>query len=196
MCRKLNLSTSLIHAPAVLVAPRTAILAATARRTGLFRSAQALVPGRVFRTLMLFLLLLVPLPNRANPSAVLLPFRTVRSLILIEGKVDDKPVTFVFDTGSNNTIVSTRSYGRAQFLLRRAQRNRESAGMAGESVRLLVNLTLADHVWVGQRVSVMNLDELQDALGLRFDGLLGQDILREFRTVRIDYHAHVIELEQ
>jgi len=68
--------------------------------------------------------------------------------------------------------------------------------MTGESIRLPVNLTLADHTWVGQPVSVMDLDDLQQALGINFDGLLGQDILREFRSVRIDYHAHVIELEQ
>jgi hypothetical protein len=29
-----------------------------------------------------------------------------------------------------------------------------------------------------------------------FDGLLGQDFLRQFGSVRIDYRAHVIELQE
>jgi predicted aspartyl protease len=119
----------------------------------------------------------------------------MRSLILVEGKIDEKPVTFLLDTGSNNTIISTKAYGHMEFFLRRAQRNHDAAGMSGEAVRLPVNLTLANHVWVGQRVSVMNLDELQGALGVHFDGLLGEDILREFHSMRIDYRGNIVELE-
>ncbi len=176
-------------------ARRPAILAVAACAKSVFRSAPALAPGRVFRTLPFFLVLLAPMPNRANPGVVRVPFRTVQSMILIEGKIGEKRVTFLLDTGSNRTIVSVRSYGGVQFPLRRAQRNRSAAGMTGQSVRLPVNLTLADHIWAGQCVTVMNLDELQQVLGIRFDGLLGQDILREFRSVHIDYNAHVIVLE-
>jgi aspartyl protease len=149
----------------------------------------------IWGTLLLLLLLLAPMSNRAKPGAVRVPFRTVQSMILIEGKIDEERVTFLLDTGSNHTIVGVRSYGGVQFPLRRAQPNRSAAVMTGESVRLPVSLTLADHIWVGQCVTLMNLDELQQVLGIRFDGLLGQDILREFRSVRIDYTSHVIVLE-
>ena len=33
-------------------------------------------------------------------------------------------------------------------------------------------------------------------VGIHFDALLGQDILREFRSVRIDYNTQVIEPER
>jgi predicted aspartyl protease len=138
----------------------------------------------------------MPLPNRARPRGLRVPFRTVQSMILVEGQVNGNHVTFLLDTGSNNTIVSTKTYGDVQFELHRIQRSRNGPGMAGESVRLPVELGLANRIWVGQRVSVMNLDDLKRILGLSFDGLLGQDILRQFRSVRIDYHAHVIELEE
>jgi len=59
-----------------------------------------------------------------------------------------------------------------------------------------VTLSLEGQIWVGQSVGMMNLDGIQQALGIRFDALLGQDILREFRSVRIDYNAHFIELER
>ncbi len=42
----------------------------------------------------------------------------------------------------------------------------------------------------------MNLEELSKSFRIQFDGLLGQDILNQFRSVRIDYKNHVIELER
>jgi len=176
-------------------AERPAILAAAACVNGVCRLRPSLAPARVFRTLLFFLLLLVPMPNRAIPRGVRVPFRTVESMILIEGKIDEKRITFLLDTGSNHTIVSVRFYGNVLLALRPAQRDHGAAGWMGESIRLPVDLSLADHIWAGQCVTMMNLDELQKVLGIHFDGLLGQDILREFRSVRIDYSAHVIELE-
>jgi hypothetical protein len=149
----------------------------------------------IWGTLLLLLLLLAPRSNRAKPGAVRVPFRTVHSMILIEGKIDEERVTFLLDTGSNHTIVDVRSYGDVQLVLPPSQRNRSATLITGKSVRLPVNLNLADHIWAGQCVTIMNLGELQQVLGISFDGLLGQDILREFRSVRIDYTSHVIVLE-
>jgi hypothetical protein len=153
-------------------------------------------PGRVWKALILLALLLVPAPGPAHSRVSLLAFRTVDSMILVGGSVNGKPVTLLLDTGADKTIVSVKTYGNLQFQLRSAQRRANGPGMVGESVRVPVDLTLANHLWVSQRVCVMDLEDLQKALGITFDGLLGEDILREFRSVRINYHAHVIELEQ
>ena len=81
--------------------------------------------------------------------------------------------------------------------LRSAQRNKERHGVSGESISARLDLQVGSHRWVSQRVAVMNLDELSDILGVRhIDGLIGEDILRDFRSIRIDYHARVIELEE
>jgi hypothetical protein len=175
-----------------------AILAATPRcceraRGALVRTSPPL--HRRLRYLILALLLLTPLPNRAHSSPLRLPFRTVRSMILVEGEVNGDPVTLLMDTGSMKTIISAKAYRLGYFSLHTALHNPQSPGISGESVAVRLDLKLANHRWVNQPVSIMNLGELNQLLGTQFDGLLGQDILREFHSVRIDYRAHVIEFE-
>ena len=193
--RKFHLSTVLIRAvkPRALVA--RAILAA-AHRERLRRSARNRTIARVSCFLALFLLLLNPLPNRARPAVLKVPFHTVQSMILIEGKVNGNPATFLLDTGANHTIISARAYGHVDFDLHRLPQNTRGPGLAGGSLRLPADLVLAEHVWAAQRVSVMDLDDLNEMLKMKFDGLLGEDILRQFHSVRINYRTHTLELEQ
>jgi hypothetical protein len=148
-------------------------------------------------TALVVLLTLAPSPGPAKPPVVRVPFRSVESMILVEGKVNGDPVTFLLDTGSVGTIVSTRMCRITCFSLRGVQRNADGHGINGESISVRLDLQLGNRQWAGQRVSIMNLDELSSILGVRHvDGLIGEDILRDFRSIRIDYHARVIELEE
>src|SRR5437016_8881843 len=102
----------------------------------------------------------MPLPNRAGPSILRLPFRTVQGMILVDGKVNGNPATFLLDTGSNRTIISVKAYGNIQFDWHRLPHNSKGPGLTGGALRLPADLTLAQHVWVAQRVSVMDLGDL------------------------------------
>ena len=144
----------------------------------------------------LLLLLLTPVPNPAHSGALRIPFRTVQSLIVVQGKVNGNVAIFVLDTGANRTIVSTEIYSNARFDLQRIPHRQGSAGFAGYSLRRPADLGLGENVWIAQQVSVMDLSELKQMLHMDFDGLLGQDFLRQFRSVRIDYRAHLIELQE
>lgn len=151
--------------------------------------------GRVFRVLALALLCLTPSVNTARPEVITIPFRSAESMILVEARVNDNRVALLLDTGANNTIVSTKAYGNLQYHLRSIHKNDSGPGLRGDAVLLRANLALANRVWVSQPVYVMNVDELTRRFGVPVDGLLGQDVLREFHSVRINYKAHVIELE-
>ena len=149
-----------------------------------------------FRVLVLALLCLTPSVNSARSEVVIIPFRSAESMILVEALVNDNRVSLLLDTGANNTIVSPRAYGDLQFHLRTIHKNEQGPGLRGDAVRLRANLALANRTWNSQPVYVMNVDELTRRFGAPVDGLLGQDLLREFHSVRINYKAHVIELEQ
>lgn len=138
--------------------------------------------------------LLLPLPTAAGPGTVLLPFRSVQSLLLIEAKVNGDRVTLLLDTGANRTILDTRAYGRS--LMTPSRPISRQVGVVGNAVRVRVDLEIAHQFLFSQPVSVMHLDDLPQRLGAQFDGLLGQDILGQFRSVRINYRDRVIELEK
>jgi hypothetical protein len=134
-------------------------------------------------------------PTRCAPvESVLLPFRSVHSLILVDARVNGHPATLLLDTGANNTIISVKMYGNVQAPQLELASN--GPGIVGNALRLRAELEIAGRFLFSQPVSVMNLGDLPQRVGAQFDGLLGQDILRQFRSVRINYHSHVIELEK
>ena len=141
-------------------------------RRPLRQTSRSLLRG--LRYLLLAIFLFTPLPNRARSAALCLPFRTVRSMILVEGEINGDPVTLLMDTGSTKTIISAKSYRGTYFPLHTAQRTNKTAGIVGESVSVRLDLKLANHRWVGQTVSIMNLGDLNRLLGAQFDGLLEQ----------------------
>ena len=56
-------------------------------------------------------------------------------------------------------------------------------------------LELGGRTWKRRSVVAMNLGEVSEAFGRRIDGLLGQDLLREFERVTIDFRARTLRLE-
>jgi hypothetical protein len=95
--------------------------------------------------------------------------------------------------GTNKTIRNARSIGGVQLPV--SQPVNQGPGIIGNALRLRVDVEIAHRFLFSQPVSVMNLEELSKSFQIPFDGLLGQDIPNQFRSVRMDYKAHVIELE-
>ena len=143
--------------------------------------------------MMLVFLVLAPLPAVAQRRIVTVPFRSVDSFILVDAKIDGTPVRLLVDTGANKTILNAKSFCKTEMNVTRPV-NR-GAGIVGNALRLRVNLEIAHEFMFSRQVSIMNLEELSRRFGIQFDGLLGQDILNQFRSVRIDYKRCVIELE-
>jgi hypothetical protein len=72
----------------------------------------------------------------------------------------------------------------------------KTTGANGEYVKSRVDFRLAERHWIERVVLVMDLSDASKRMGVRVDGFLGQDVLRDFAFVKIDFKANVIEFTQ
>ena len=131
-----------------------------------------------------------------QPQTFRIPFHTVNGMILLDATVNGKPAALLLDTGANNTIISAQAAGLATVQFRSLQATKAGTGAEGDYITRDVDLRLSNRHWIARRVLVMDLSDASKRMGTYVDGFLGQDILREFASVRIDYKAQVLELEQ
>ena len=140
-----------------------------------------------FEFLALFLLLLMTLPAHAfatdEQPANVLHYRTRNSMMLVTVNVDGQNKTLIFDTGAEQTLMHWPqvSHGKKMVLWQGDYYYiDERSSLTIGSSRLFINLMKAD---------------LRGASMLKVaDGVLGQDVLSTFSSIRINYRNHTIEL--
>ena len=110
-------------------------------------------------------------------------------LVLMKAEVDGKPVTFIMDTGCSHTILSTRlTRGRRLAFPPEAARPARESGWAGYAVKTKATVKIGGAVWPDHEFLAMDdLLDISNALGQKVDGMLGQDLLKEFKVVQIDF---------
>lgn len=128
---------------------------------------------RTMRMIGALLLTVLLCQAQQEKPGIVLPFRTARSLILVSVMVDGTPKTLIFDTGAERTLLNSRD-GNVE---------RRVTFALGSKVIGNFPIILAD-------LSGMSMEKVGA------DGVLGEDVLRKFRAVRIDYRNSIIELEQ
>jgi hypothetical protein len=70
----------------------------------------------------------------------------------------------------------------------------QQAGDSQASIRHL-NITLGSLTFKDQFVGVLDMNDVSNRTGTRIDGLLGEDILGGFRSMRINFKDQILELE-
>ena len=124
------------------------------------------------------------------------PFHTVNGMILLDAQVNGKPAALLLDTGANSTIISAEAAGLAAVQLKALLATKAGTGAEGDYIAREVDLKLSNRHWFNRRVWVMNLSDASKRLDTPIDGFVGQDLLREFSVVRIDYKAGAVEFEK
>jgi predicted aspartyl protease len=119
----------------------------------------------------------------AAPSGVTIPFAWTPGQIEVAVDVNSTPGTFLLDTGSEYSIVSTR----LAEALRLTTERRGIRDFADGVTLTMKGVTLAD-----QRVMVMPFDSI-NARGRNIDGLIGYDFFAAY-VVRLDFAARTLTL--
>jgi Aspartyl protease len=183
------------------------------QRAGGLPALSGIIEGRscnaicsAFRSLLMLLIFLSPLALAlsCHPRAVAvartftLPFQNVNGVILIDAKVNDKPAVLLLDTGAGLTVLSPDAAGWSPADLKNAYTNRSAVGIDGEAHSMgnaTATLELGRAITVTP-VAVADLHTFAKTLNIKLDGILGQDVLREFSAVRIDYKSQRVTLEE
>jgi hypothetical protein len=125
-------------------------------------------PGQTY--LALITLLLTLMASRQD-RAFHLPFRDESGLILLDLKVNEKPAVLLLDTGATTTLFA-------------------NAGLV--EIRVAEHSVIAVHA---NELGRFNSTTRRNMALLGISGILGQDFLHKFKSVRIDYVNRFLELE-
>jgi hypothetical protein len=133
------------------------------------------------------LILLMTLPAYAfatdEQPANVLHYRTRNSMMLVAVNIDGQNKTLIFDTGAEQTLMHWPQVSRGKKIVlwqRDYYYISERSSLTVGSSRLSINLMKAD---------------LRGAPIVKVaDGVLGQDVLSIFSSIRINYRKRTIEL--
>jgi hypothetical protein len=100
----------------------------------------------------------------------------------------------ILDTGASCTILARELVRLAPGALASSRFSERGPGLNANGRYTEANVELAGRRWRNRIVVGMNMDEVSKAYGRRIDGLLGQDILREFERITIDFRSKRLRL--
>ena len=132
------------------------------------------------------------LPGEGDPQSGI-PFELDRNFgaILIRGQVNRQPATLVVDTGSSHTILSSELLQVRPPALEHADAPAKGSGYVGSAGWAKATLEIGTIRWPDRRVLVMNdFRDMSNSMKQRVDGILGEDVLKEFDSVVIDFKHH------
>lgn len=132
-------------------------------------------------------------PGRGRDVEI--PFETGRqeSVILVRGSANGRPALLILDTGSSRTILRPELVGTAAASLPSSGFSENGPGLHAQGRWSRATIRLGEKTW-RREVVAMNFDEVSRVMGMKVDGLIGQDLLREYDRVTIDFRAGKILL--
>ena len=137
---------------------------------------------RFLRVLLFVSVLPAFASTREQPSNIL-HYRTRNSMILVTVAIDGKNRTLVFDTGAEQTMINFPQVSREQKML---LWQRSYSYVKERSSLKLGNASFLIHV--------VKADLTGNSLLKVADGVLGQDVLSNFASIRINNRQKTIEL--
>lgn len=147
------------------------------------------------RTVGIVVILWLNFTSIGKGRDVEIPFETGphESIIVVRGSANGRPAVLILDTGSSRTILRPELAGTASASLPSSGFSKDGPGLQAQGRWSRATIRLGEKTW-RREVVAMNFDEVSRAMGMKVDGLIGQDILREYDRVTIDFRAGKILL--
>lgn len=138
----------------------------------------------------LFMSFLAP-AARAQIKRVEIPFSLSNGLMVVEAKINGKSASLLFDSGAMRTFV------KPSILEGLKETSGKAVSLADGNVvevRVVKTAVCLGDASVEVLVSSYDMTRFADGIGIRIDGVIGQDVIGKFSGVLIDYVRHRITL--
>ncbi len=136
------------------------------------------------------------LPKGADSQSGV-PFEVNRDFgsILIRAQVNGQPATLVVDTGSSHTILNSELLQVRALSMEHAHALAKGSGWIGTGGWAKATVGVGKLTWQDRSVLVMDdFGDISKSMKQKVDGILGEDVLREFDVVVIDFKQHRLVL--
>jgi hypothetical protein len=133
-----------------------------------------------------------------DASSAEIPFYLVAKHVFLDGEVNEVPVSFLFDTGARNSIISASKAGEAR--LREAADGKKGEVRGLDDTPVETTAVIADRLrlgdWLHSDVRFLAADlSVFESMGLRQGGgIIGNDFLDDYRLIELDFSREVISL--
>jgi len=138
----------------------------------------------------LFMVCLAPMAH-AQVKTVEIPFSFSNGLMVVEAKINGKTASLLFDSGAMRTFV------KPSILDGLKETSGKAVSLADGNVvevRVVKTAVCLGDASVEVVVSSYDMTRFADGIGIRIDGVVGQDVIEKFSGVLIDYVRHRITL--
>src|ERR1700733_13820833 len=105
--------------------------------------------------------------------------------ILVDAKLNGTPVVMILDTGASHSMFDASAFGLSAVQFQAARMNTRGLGLNAD-------VEIGSEVWKQQPIEIADLQPLSKIYGRKIGGIIGQDVLRSFVSVQINYKGQCV----
>jgi hypothetical protein len=116
--------------------------------------------------------------------------------ILVDASVNGQPVVMILDTGASHSMFDASVFGLSEVQLQAARMKGRGLGLDADVVWRPADFEIGDQAWKQHPIEVADLHLLSKIYGRKIGGIVGQDVLRSFVSVQINYKGQCVMFQR
>jgi hypothetical protein len=116
--------------------------------------------------------------------------------ILVDASVNGQSVVMILDTGASHSMFDASVFGLSAVQLQAARMKSRGLGLDADVVVRTADFEIGEEAWKRQPVEIADLHLLSKIYGRKIGGIVGQDVLRSFVSVQINYKGQCVMFQR
>ncbi len=116
--------------------------------------------------------------------------------ILVDASVNGQPVVMILDTGASHSMFDASMFGLSAMQLQVARMKSRGLGLDADVVWRTADFEIGEEAWKEHPIEVADLHLLSKIYGRKIGGIVGQDVLRSFVSVQINYKGQCVMFQR